>query len=52
MEFIFSSADELNLKDESFDFIYCSNLIHHLPVSDRFILLGKCTFLKNRSGIF
>lgn len=52
IEFIVSSAEELNFKDESFDFIYCANLIHHIPVSDRPAFIKKIHKFFKKDGWF
>ena len=47
------SATEMNFEHNFFDFIYCANLLHHLPVSDRFLFLNKVQkFLKNKGWFY
>lgn len=53
IKFIISAAEELNFEDESFDFIYCANLIHHLPISDRPVFIKKMHgFLKKEGWLY
>lgn len=47
------SATEMNFKHNFFDFIYCENLLHHIPVSDRFLSLKRVhKFFKNKGWFY
>lgn len=52
IEFITSSTGELHFEDKHFDFIYCANLIHHLPISERLTFIQNVHRLLRNGGWF
>lgn len=47
------SCTELDFENDSFDFIYCSGLLHHLSISDRVCFLKKAQrFLRNNGWFY
>ena len=47
INYIVSSAKDVSFKKESFDFIYCANLFHHLSLSERAkVIQNSYQFLK------
>ena len=52
IDFIASPVENLSLELESFDIVYCANLIHHLPVEGLSIFIEKIHSFLKKGGWF
>jgi ubiquinone/menaquinone biosynthesis C-methylase UbiE len=52
INFIVSPAEALKFDRESFDIVYCANLLHHLPIDDRTKFIKEMREVLKREGWF
>lgn len=52
INFVVSAAEELRFENESFDIVYCANLLHHLSISNRIGFLERMHRVLKNGGWF